>query len=137
MTADRSAPAEQVDRLSVQPSAGQVSVVALPHEVDLLTCADVRDQLLGSVNRGGIHLIVDVRETTFLDSSGVHALVRAHERTKRVGGSVHLVTRSQRLLRVLAITQLDRVIPVVSALDQAQTCCASPDTIHTCRSTHG
>jgi anti-sigma B factor antagonist len=136
MTAETSAATEQVHPLSVErpSSESQVAVVALPAEVDLLTSADVRDRLLGSVNRGGVHLIVDAQSTTFFDSSGVHALVRARERATRLGGSVHLVTQSRQLLRVLAITQLDRVIAVVPTLEQAQHCCATPETIHTCRS---
>lgn len=110
----------------------QVSVVTLPDEVDLVTIGQVRDQLLSSVNRGGIHLVVDASGTVFMDSTGVNTLVRVRERTVRLGGSLHVVTRSRAVLRVLAITQLDRVLAVVPSLDEALRCASHPETIHTC-----
>jgi len=113
-------------------SAGAVAIVKLPAEVDLASAPAVRDELLSSVNRGGVHLIIDATETTFLDSSGINALLRARERTERLGGSLHLVTTSRAVLRVLEITQLDRVIVVVPTVDSAQRCVEQPDTIHTC-----
>lgn len=111
---------------------GQVSVVTLPDEVDLVTIGQVRDRLLSSVNRGGIHLVVDASGTVFMDSTGVNTLVRVRERTVRLGGSLHVVTRSRAVLRVLAITQLDRVLAVVPSLDEALRCASHPETIHTC-----
>lgn len=110
----------------------QVSVVTLPDEVDLVTIGQVRDRLLSSVNRGGIHLVVDASGTVFMDSTGVNTLVRVRERTVRLGGSLHVVTRSRAVLRVLAITQLDRVLAVVPSLDEALRCASHPETIHTC-----
>jgi stage II sporulation protein AA (anti-sigma F factor antagonist) len=104
----------------------------LPAEVDIATAGEVRDSLLSSVNRGGIHLVVDASPVTFMDSSGVNALVRARERAERLGGSIHVVTRSRSVLRVLEVTQLDRVLAVVPSLEDAQACLANPATIHSC-----
>lgn len=111
------------------------TVVTLPAEVDLVTSSSVRDNLFATVNRGVVHLVVDARETTFLDSSGVNALVRARERTERLGGSIHVVTQSRPVLRVFSITRLDRVLAVVPTLEVAQRCIAQPQAIHTCGGT--
>ena len=109
-----------------------VSLVTLPAEVDMASIPAVRDELLSSVNRGGVHLIVDARDTTFIDSSGINALVRVRERTERLGGSIHLVAASRPVRRVLAITQLDRVIAVVSSVEEALRCTDHPELMHTC-----
>lgn len=114
------------------PMHDALAVVTLPAEVDLVTSAAVRDDLLSTVNRGVVHLVVDARATTFLDSSGVNALVRARERTERLGGSIHVVTRSRQVLRVFSITQLDRVLAVVPTVEDARRCIQRPATIHTC-----
>lgn len=114
-----------------------LTVVALPHEVDLVTGPAVRDALLSTVNRGDVHLAVDASATTFLDSAGVNALVRVCQRLERLGGSVHVVTQSRPVLRVLALTQVDRVLAVVPSLDDARRCVARPSTIHTCRAVDG
>jgi anti-anti-sigma factor len=109
-----------------------IAVVRLPPEVDLASSGEVRDQLLSTVNRGGIHLVVDATAVTFMDSSGVNALVRARERTERLGGSIHVVTTSRPVRRVLEITQLDRVLALVPTVDDAMACLAHPATIHSC-----
>lgn len=109
-----------------------VGVVRLPAEVDIATAPAVRDELFSSVNRGGIHLVVDATQVTFMDSSGVNALVRGRERAERLGGSAHVVTTSRQVLRVLAVTQLDRVLAVVPTMEQALRCVEHPETIHTC-----
>ena len=110
-----------------------VTVVTLPGEVDLVSIAAVRDDLFSSLNRGSVHLVVDARATTFLDSTGINALVRVRERAERMGGSIHLVTASPPVRRVLALTQLDRVVAVVTTMSAALQCAGSPATIHTCR----
>lgn len=110
----------------------RIGVVTLPAEVDLGCAAELRDRLLATLNRGGVHLVVDASRVTFIDSSGVNALVRARERAERLGGSIHVVTTSRPVLRVLAVTQLDRVLAVVPTIETAQRCAAHPETIHTC-----
>lgn len=85
------------------------------------------------MNRGGIHLVVDATAVTFMDSSGVNALVRARERAERLGGSIHVVTTSRPVLRVLEVTQLDRLLAVVPTVDDAMACLGQPSTIHSCR----
>lgn len=119
------------------PGRARHSVVRLPAEVDLGSASEVRDALLSAVNRGSVHLVVDATRTRFLDSSGLNALVRARERTDRLGGSLHLVTSCPAVLRVLALSQLDRVIAVVPTLAEAQRCTSHPETIHTCTSRTG
>jgi anti-anti-sigma factor len=102
--------------------------------VDIASAGEVRDLLFASINRGGIHLVVDATSCTFMDSTGVNALVRARERAVRLGGSIHVVTASRPVLRVLEVTQLDRLLAVVSSIDDAQACLAHPPTIHSCTS---
>ena len=109
-----------------------LAVVTLPVEVDVVTSASVRDDLLSTVNRGEVHLLVDARATTFLDSSGINALVRARERTERLGGSIHVVTESRPVLRVFSITQLDRMLAVVPTLEDARRCIEHSESVHTC-----
>lgn len=116
---------------SLPPAPGS-SLVRLPPEVDLATAPALRDELLGTLNRDGVHLVVDALDVTFLDSSGVNALVRARERAGSLGGSLHVVTRSPAVRRVLQITGLEERLGTVSTLDEAYACLRHPETIHTC-----
>ena len=91
---------------------GEAAVITLPEEIDISNSEQVRDELLLLLNRGPAVLIVDMTETTFCDSAGVNALVRAHKRATANGAEIRVVVASRGVQRVLAITGVDRLIPV-------------------------
>jgi anti-anti-sigma factor len=98
---------------------GSVPVVATPAEIDVSNAALLRLVLLrAGANAHGM-FVVDMSRTRFCDTAGLHALVRAHKRALGEGGRVVLVITNPAVLRILKITGLDRVIPVVPSLDQA------------------
>jgi anti-anti-sigma factor len=113
------------------PQTG-TTVIRLGAEVDMATAPVLRDELLSTLNREGIHLVVDALDVTFMDSSGVNALVRARERAQRLDGSLHVVSASRAVTRILQITQLDRRLGLVATLEEAFQCVRNPETIHTC-----
>jgi hypothetical protein len=59
--------------------------------------------------------------TQFCDSSGLHTLLAAHKRAQAEGGELLLVISAAPVLRVFAITGVDRMIPNFTSLDQALT----------------
>jgi anti-anti-sigma regulatory factor len=59
--------------------------------------------------------------TRFCDSSGLHTLLAAHKRAQAEGGELLLVIPGAPVLRVFAITGVDRIIPSFPSLDQALT----------------
>jgi anti-sigma B factor antagonist len=95
---------------------GEAAVITLPEEIDISNSEQVRDELLSLLNRAPAVLIVDMAETTFCDSAGVNALVRAHKRATASGAEIRLVVASLGVQRVLAITGVDRLIPVCPSL---------------------
>ena len=114
------------------PTSPEVGVVRLPVEVDLQTAPAVRDDLMASLNRCA-HLVVDASGVEFMDSSGVNALLRAKERADRLEGTLHVVATNRAVVRVLALTQLTRVLGVVPDPEAARRCLADPATGHTCQ----
>jgi anti-anti-sigma factor len=95
---------------------GEAAVITLPEEIDIANSEQVREELLSLLNRGPAVLIVDMAETTFCDSAGVNALVRAHKRATANGAEIRLVVTSLGVQRVLAITGVDRLIPVYPSM---------------------
>lgn len=99
--------------------AGGVPVVAAPGEIDITSADDLRTALVNAAARGHGTFVVDMSLTRFCDSSGLHALVAAHRRAQAEGGEVLLVVPDAAVLRVLAITGVDQVIPNFTSLDEA------------------
>jgi hypothetical protein len=57
--------------------------------------------------------------TQFCDSSGLHTLLAAHKRAQAEGGELLLVISAAPVLRVFALTGIDRMIPNFTSLEQA------------------
>jgi anti-sigma B factor antagonist len=89
-----------------------VPVVAAPAEIDISNADWLRAVLLEAAVRGHARFVVDLTRIRFCSSSGVGVLVQAHKRALAEGGELRLVMpTSASVLRVVALTGIDRVIP--------------------------
>jgi anti-sigma B factor antagonist len=96
-----------------------VPVVAAPEEIDITNAEALRSALLKAAANGHGALVVDMTRTRFCDSSALHTLLAAHRRAEAEGGEVLLVIPSAAVLRVFAITGIDRMIPSFTSLPEA------------------
>ncbi len=109
----------KIASLSIDESAVG-PVVHLRGEVDLSNSDAVRGDLLETVRHDAQGMVLDLRETSYLDSSGVRLLFelaeRMHARRQRL---VLVVSEEALIRRVVVLTKLDDVVPLVSTLDEA------------------
>jgi anti-sigma B factor antagonist len=96
-----------------------VPVVAAPGEIDMTNVPGLRSALLEASTLGQGTFVVDMSETQFCDSAGMHALVWAHKQSRSEGGEMLLVVQASAVLRVFAITGVDRLIPGFRKLEEA------------------
>ena len=82
--------------------------VALSGEIDIATASAVRQVLAEAVGRAAVGVIVDLGEVTFIDASGLGVLAGAPSRARHLPGGIRLVAVPARVLRLLALTGLDR-----------------------------
>jgi anti-anti-sigma factor len=98
---------------------GGVPVVAAPEEIDVTNAGALRSALLKAAANGHGTIVVDMTQTQFCDSSGLHTLIAAHKRAEAEGHEVRLVVPGTTVLRVFALTGMDRVIPNFTSLAEA------------------
>ena len=96
-----------------------VPVVTAPEEIDITNAPGLRSALLEAAEHGHGTLVLDMTRTQFCDSSGLHTLLAARKRAQAEGGELLLVLSATHVLRVFAITGIDRMIPNFTSLDQA------------------
>jgi len=104
-------------------TVGAHTVVRFSGEMDIACAADLRDNLLGLVNRGVDSLVVDLRGVTFIDSTGVGSLLRVFHRQTLLGGVVHFVADQPSVLRVFDLMQLGRRLHLTASLAEVDVCC--------------
>ena len=96
-----------------------VPVVTAPEEIDITNTPELGSALLEAAAYGHGTLVVDMTRTQFCDSSGLHTLLAAHKRAQAEGGELLLAITAAPVLRVFAMTSIDRMIPNFTSLDEA------------------
>jgi anti-anti-sigma factor len=105
-------PAQDLLRLVVVPDRTRVAVI-LKGEIDLSTGDAVRRELRDLWESGWTEVVLDLREVTLMDTTAVHVLLDAREAATMAGSTFGVVTGSGPATRILALTGLDGVLPMV------------------------
>ena len=71
---------------------GDRTVVTVGGEIDVYTAPKLREQLIDLVSSGNYHLVVDMENVDFLDSTGLGVLVGGLKRVRAHDGSLRLVS---------------------------------------------
>lgn len=95
---------EEILTLQVRRRPGSV-LVAAAGEIDISTVPRLR-AVLGSAAAGGLRVLVDLEEVSFIDASGLGALAVAAGRAAAAGGSLHVTAAPPRVRRLLKVTGL-------------------------------
>jgi anti-sigma B factor antagonist len=111
-------------QIRVQNTQGP-AVVRVTGEIDLSNAARLQDQLSLLVGQG--HVVVDLSEVTFIDSTGLTAFIVGHRRAAAAGTGLHLAGATGTVQRLLELTQLDRHLDHHSALAGALEAAEAPD----------
>jgi anti-sigma B factor antagonist len=93
--------------IRTERSGEDIFVVSLAGEHDLYTAPKVQEALCSVIAAGATTIVVDLTETTFLDSTMLHVLLGARNEL-RDGGQLRLVTSDPNLKRVFEIAGIDR-----------------------------
>jgi anti-sigma B factor antagonist len=91
---------------------GDDVVISVAGEVDLYTAPELKQELVRVIEEGTRNVIVDMSETTFIDSTTLGVLVSGLKRLRPSGGQLALVVTDRNIRKVFDITGLDRVFPI-------------------------
>jgi anti-anti-sigma factor len=99
---------------------GDVVVARLGGEIDISNIASTRRELAAGVPDSARGLVVDLTDTSYLDSSGVYLLFELAKTLERRGKSICVVAPpSAPSTRVLFITGFDKVMPFTETVPDA------------------
>jgi len=115
-------------RLDIAGPIGDCAVLRVSGEVDAYTAPMLREQIRELTAKGVVHLVADLSQVGFLDSTGLGTLVGGLKRLREPGGSLTLVIVAPRILCLFQITGLTKVLAIHSSVADAIT--ASPHWQH-------
>lgn len=114
--------------IETQQHAGY-TVVSPRGEIDLDTSRPLRESLGEQIVDGNVHVIVDLTQVTFIDSTALGALIGARRRAQSFHGSFAVVCDNRTLLKMFTITGLDQVFTMHTTLDEATAEPPAPDPV--------
>ena len=105
---------------------GKAHVVAVSGEVDLFTAPEFKQRMSAPIDAGRSRLVVDLSETSFIDSSSLGVLIGAHRRLKLRGGALLVVCENEAITKTFKITGLDGVFTLAPTVEAALSDDAAP-----------
>jgi anti-sigma B factor antagonist len=99
--------------------AGDLTIIRLEGEVDLYAAPDLKDHVNRAIERGNTKLILDLSDTTFIDSTTLGILVSGMKRLRPRGGMLAVLCPDPTMARIFDITGLNRMFSVHETLDAA------------------
>lgn len=96
---------------------GNTIVVDVPPTLVIGNRQELKQLILGPLERGTTQFVVDLRRTTYVDSAGLGALIVIRKRVVAEGGEMWLTNVNAELKRLLWLTKLSTFLPLLDELD--------------------
>jgi anti-sigma B factor antagonist len=106
-------------QLQVAAQSGDRAVLRVSGEIDVYSAPALREQVIDLAAGGAAHVLIDLGEVEFLDSTGLGVLVGSLKRLRAKGGSLGLVISRENILRIFRITGLTKVFPPYATVSAA------------------
>jgi anti-anti-sigma factor len=84
-------------------------------ELDIATTPQLERAIAEATADAAAELVLDLRQLTFMDSTGLRALAQANSRAEEAGVSLSIVRGPRQIERVLEISGLGGLLPLVDA----------------------
>ena len=108
-----------LESITVGADCADCAVLRIAGEVDVYTAPQLRERVIHLLAQGVRHIIADLRQVDFLDSTGLGALVGGLRRLREQGGSLKLVTGTDRILRIFQVTGLVHAFALSASFPEA------------------
>jgi anti-sigma B factor antagonist len=105
--------------LSQESLDAERHVVAVRGEIDLFTAPELKSALSEAIETGHTRIVVDLTDTTFLDSTALGVLIGAVKRLRSRDGRLTIVNVDDNIAKTFEITGLDQIFPISGTRDEA------------------
>ena len=94
-------------------------VIAVRGEVDLFTAPQLKHRLVAVADSGSTRILIDLTETTFMDSAALGVLIGAAKRLRALDGELAIVNSDETIGKTFEITGLDQIFTVRATREEA------------------
>ncbi|KQO03681.1 MULTISPECIES: STAS domain-containing protein [Arthrobacter] len=98
---------------------GRYTEVTPSGRLNMVAAPKLREVIDGVVSAGGRRIVVNLAETTFMDSSGLGALIGCLKLARQSGGDLRIAAVQPQVNMVLELTSMHRVLTPHATAEQA------------------
>lgn len=95
-------------------------IIKLSGEMDALGCSKIRPELEAIANTAQLHIILDINQINFIDSSGIGAIVFLFKRLKAQQRSLEIVGAQGQPQELLKLLRIESAIPITAAAEMGE-----------------
>lgn len=97
----------------------QVTLVEVSGRVDSMNANQFGEALGSQIEKGKIHLVLDLSSVEYMSSAGLREIVTALKKAKKARGDLRLAQPSQRVREVLEMAGLDTIFTIYKSQSDA------------------
>lgn len=94
-------------------------ILAIEGEVDVYTSPQLKQDIIQYAEQGVKHLIINLAQVEYLDSTGLGVLIGGLKRMRENNGNMALVGPGMRISRIFEITGLDKIFDIYATEEEA------------------
>lgn len=100
-------------------SHGAVDIIDLPNKLIMQNAQETREALLQMVEQGHHHLVLNLNNIDFIDSSGLSVLISTMKAVHVEDGAVVLLSPTNGVRSLIELTRLHQVFDIYEDKDEA------------------
>jgi len=98
-----------------------IPVVGLSGDIDSYTCSKLGKAIVNLITDGDLHVVIDMSEVKYIDSSGLGTLVGGLRRVHEQNGNLAITNPSPQIRRIMNLTGLNKVFTLYDNESEAIT----------------
>lgn len=99
----------------------KVTVIKLKGRFDANSVNTLKKKVNGLLKDKHLHMVIDLKEVDFIDSSGLGCLVACYRSAIKMGGDILLASLSDHVRSLIELTRLHRLFEIFDEPEEAVT----------------
>lgn len=102
-------------KIDICQTVNRDHLISLSGEMDALGCSEIRVELEKVIVNGQAHIILQLDQVSFIDSSGIGAIVFLFKRLKQLNRTLEICGVQGQPLELMTLLRIDAAIPMTLA----------------------
>ncbi len=105
--------------IDVKELDNDIAILAIDGEIDIYTSSDLKDALIQQIDSGAKHIIMDLENVTYIDSSGIGVFISTLATLKKLGGKICIIKITASVKKVFELTKLTNFFKIYKDEEEA------------------